>query len=289
MAKVSIIIPTRNEVFLVPTVKELLEKASGEIEVIVYLDGYWPNPPLPNDPRIIAIHRSMPKGMREGINTGVGVATGKYVMKIDGHCIIGEGYDEILQKDCDDDWMVIPRRYSLDEDNWCRREERMPVDYEYLRYPFYKPDEIGIHGTVWTERTRENTELLIDDNMAFQGSCWFMPKKYFLYLGGLSEEGYGTFIGEPQEIGNKVWLLGGRLITNKKTWYAHLHKGKKWGRGYFMNKNETNYGNLYSVDYWYNDRLPNKIHNFEWLIDKFWPVPSWPSKDRKDWKPWTLS
>jgi hypothetical protein len=149
-----------------------------------------------------------------------------------------------------------------------------------------------MHGTIWNERIRarlNKPEYDIDDNMAFQGSCWFMPKKYFERFGGMSEVGYGTFIGEPQEIGNKVWLSGGRLIVNKKTWYAHLHKGSKYGRGYSVNGRELKQGNLYSVDYWYNNRWPERIHDIEWLIDKFWPVPSWPGKERDLWKPLSLS
>ena len=94
-------------------------------------------------------------------------------------------------------------------------------------------------------------------------------------IGGLQEEGYGTFIGEPQEIGNKTWLGGGRVIVNKKTNYAHLHKGKRWGRGYSIGKHGLQKGNLYSVDYWINNRWKERKHDLSWLIEKFWPVPTW--------------
>jgi hypothetical protein len=42
MSRVSVIIPSRNERFLAPTVADVLSKAAGEIEVITTLDGYWP-------------------------------------------------------------------------------------------------------------------------------------------------------------------------------------------------------------------------------------------------------
>lgn len=289
MAKVSILIPSRNEHFLPQTVADLLSRAAGDIEIIVNLDGYWPDPMPVDDPRVIYIHRTTAMGMRAGINAAASIARGEYLMKIDGHCTIGEGYDQILQENCDADWLVIPRRYSLDEDNWQRREDKAPVDYEYLRYPLFKPDEIGIHGTIWPERARTRKDIPIDDNMGFQGSCWFMPKAYFWKFGGMDETGYGTFIGEPQEIGCKVWLSGGRVVTNKLAWYAHLHKGKRWGRGYYMSKQETGAGNLFSVDFWYNDRpFTGRTRTMEWLIDHFWPVPTWPGKERVTWEPWTL-
>ena len=41
MDKVSIVIPSRREPLLTPTIKDLLVKAKGEIEVIAVLEGYW--------------------------------------------------------------------------------------------------------------------------------------------------------------------------------------------------------------------------------------------------------
>lgn len=287
MSKLSIVIPSRNERFLSQTVDDIFSKARGDFEVIVVLDGYWPDPILADRPNLTLIHRGIAMGMRSAINSASTIAKGKYLMKCDAHCMFDEGFDEVLKADCDDDWVVIPRRRSLDAENWTIFE-KTPIDYEYLRYPFYKPDEIGIHGTIWPQRARERIDILIDDNMGFQGSCWFTTREHFIErIGGLQEEGYGTFIGEPQEIGNKTWLGGGRVIVNKKTFYAHLHKGKQYGRGYSMGKQGLIAGNLYSVDYWYNNRWADRIHDFSWLIEKFWPVPTWP-EDRELWKVWNI-
>jgi hypothetical protein len=163
----------------------------------------------------------------------------------------------------------------------------MPIDYEFLSYPYWKADHYGIHGTRWGERTKQRLnkpEFEIDDNMSFQGSCWFTTREHFLQrIGGLQEEGYGTFIGEPQEIGMKTWLGGGRLVTNKKTWYAHLHKGKRFGRGYSVSRRGLREGNIYSVQYWMTNAWPERVHDIEWLVEKFWPVPSWP-EDRSLWR-----
>lgn len=284
--KLSIVIPSRNEIFLNNTVEDLLDKAEGDIEIIAVLDGYWPDELPREDKRVVYLHRGTPRGMRNAINSAASIASGKYLMKVDGHCMFGDGYDEKLKADCEDNWVVIPRRYSLDAENWCRRIEKTPIDYEFLSYPYWKEGHVGIHGTIWKQRAKErNTdEYLIDDNMSFQGSCWFTTKDHFWgMIGGLQEEGYGTFIGEPQEVGMKTWLGGGRLVTNKKTWYAHLHKGRQYGRGYYMSKKETTAGNAYSVDYWMKNKWPDRVHDIAWLVEKFWPVPSWP-EDRSLWK-----
>jgi len=289
MSKVSIITPSRSERFLPQTVNDLLTKATQEVEVIAVLDGYWPDPILPDHPNLTLIYFSEPRGMRAAINAAASIAKGEYLMKCDSHCMFAEGYDEVLKADCDDNWIVIPRRHSLDAENWAIQENgKAGRDYHYLCYPNpHKDHDIGIHGIEWPERSRErrdNPEYDIDDTPSFQGSCWFMKRDWFTnFLNGMSEVGYGTFSQEPQEIGMKTWLGGGSVKVNKKTWYAHLHKGKQYGRGYHQNKEEIVKAHNWSAWYWMNNLWEDRIHNFEWLIQKFWPMPTWDECWLEDW------
>jgi glycosyltransferase involved in cell wall biosynthesis len=99
---VSVVIPSRNAEFLQRTIDDLFAKAKGEIEVIVVLDGFWPDPPIINRNNLIIIHHGEVhnnKGMRFSINAGMAVAKGSHVMKIDEHCIVDEGWDEKLLAD----------------------------------------------------------------------------------------------------------------------------------------------------------------------------------------------
>ena len=282
--KTSIVIPSRNEVFLLQTVEDLITKAAGEIEVIVVLDGYWPNPPLPNYPNLIIIHHSESRGMRSAINSGASIAKGEYLMKCDAHCLFAEGYDEVLKSNyAEDNWVMTLSRYSLDYEKWAIANNRPRIDYHYLSCPYANPNDFTMHGQRWNERARERSDPQydIDDEMSSQGSCWFMSKKHFdNFLGGLSEEGYGTFTQEFQEIGMKTWLGGGAVKINKKTWYAHLHKGKAIGRGYHLDRADTDKRNEWSARYWTENRWEKRVHDFDWLIDKFSPVPTW----IEDWK-----
>ena len=123
MAKVSIIIPSRNEPYLQRTINSLFERARGDIEIIVILDGYWPTPSLEADDRLILIHRGSPHGMRNGINSAVQLAKGDYLLKCDAHCLFDVGYDEKLIKDCKYNWVMVPRRYELDVNQWDRTEK----------------------------------------------------------------------------------------------------------------------------------------------------------------------
>jgi hypothetical protein len=141
-----------------------------------------------------------------------------------------------------------------------------------------------MHGCIWPERDRERLGILIDETMSFQGSMWFMSSKHFRnFLGGMSESGYGGFTQEPQEIGMKTWLGGGKLMVNKKTWYAHLHKGKKYGRGYPQGRDEILRGHEYSARYWMNNQWARRVHDMAWLIEKFNPVPTWAENWLEDW------
>ena len=265
----SIIIPARNEIFLQKTITDLLTKAEGNIEVIVVLDGYWPVPQLTEDSRIKIIHRGRPTGMRAAINAGVAIAKGKYLLKTDAHCMFAQGFDRILAKNCSEDWVVVPRRFALDPEKWALIDNpKYPIDYMYLSQ--------DLHGVPWTEKNRDSKlkEKLVDETMSNQGSVWFMVKDYFHYLELMDEATYGIFWNEFQEIGLKCWLSGGHVMVNKETWYAHWHKTSNYGRGYGLPGSEQSKA-LAAVDKWkmkgwHKQKLP-----LSWLIERFWPVPTW--------------
>ena len=298
MSRVSIILPSRNEQYLVPTVKDLLAKATGDIEVIPVLEGYWPDPPLPDDPRVKVVHRGQPTGMRRAINTGVDVATGKYIMKLDAHCMVDEGFDEKLtQEYAEDNWVMTVRRYSLnvgdplDEngqkrtvpEKWERKTDVAHKDYHYLSWPWLdEGGECRIHGRWWKERQRERSDIPVDEEMTSQGSCWLMSREHWYdRLDGLHCDGYGDFMQEFQEVGMRTWLGGGKVMVNKRTWYAHLHKGKTHGRGYYLSRRSWRDGCQYSADFWVNNRWPERVHDIEWLVERFWPVKTWPENWRE--------
>lgn len=281
----SCIIPNRNEQFAVKTVKDILQKAS-DVEVILVCDACWPTEPLPEDKRLIVLHSGAVLGMRKAINSAVAISKGDYLMKSDGHCLFAEGFDEVLKADCDDNWVVIPRRYSLDAENWQIQKRRPIRDYHYLCYPDpNKKHDGGMHGVEWPERTEARKDILIDDTLSFQGSCWFMKRSWFTeFLGGLAEDpiyGKSGWAQEPTEIGNKTWLGGGRVMVNKKTWYAHLHKGRAYGRGYDLDDKGVIEGHNYCAKYWMENRWKERVHDLEWLIERFSPIPTWPENWRE--------
>lgn len=279
---ISIVIPSRREKFLIPTINDLLKNARGDIEIIPVLDECGDAvDKISDDPRVKPIYSSGASGMRKCINMAVEKAQGEYIMKIDGHCMVGEGYDTILAADCEDNWVVVPRRKRLDAENWGVQDVGKPdIDYMYLAYPDDPTDfgGKGLNGKLWEEKNRDVSlrSKEIDDLMSEQGSMWFMKKKYFHELELMDEKNYGTFWNEFQEIGLKCWLSGGRVVKNKKTWYAHLHKGKKYGRGYNLDHAQLTIGATHT-NKWFNfkEAWDKQTLPLSWLIEKFWPVPTW--------------
>lgn len=277
---ISIIIPSRNEQFLNKTINDLLAKSETDIEIIPVLEGYWPDEVI-DDKRVNYLHFSTPQGMRDAINAGVRISRGDYIMKIDAHCMVDQGFDKKLLNNIVEDWIVVPRRKRLNAEKWEVQDVGKPdVDYEFIGHPSHK----GIKGQIWTQRILDRKDFLIDENMTFQGSCYFMTRKHWDRIGGLDPDGYGQFVREAQELSLKTWLSGGKVMTNKKTWYAHLHKGKKYGRGYFLSKKEMTEGDKFCDDYWFNNKWQERKYNLSWLIERFWPVPEWPEERDK----WTL-
>lgn len=295
MALLSVLIPSRNCKYASRTVDNIFENATGEVEVIILLDGYWPVPEINPHSNLTVVHKGLVTGMRNSVNLGAYLAKGKYIMKCDDHCMFGKGFDEILQKDMEDDWLVNPSRYSLDENKWERG--RGPTEYLYITYP-YLTDNLygnGLHGKKWIGENGFGNNMgynefywkeihlkdnKIDDMMTFQGSCWFMGREKYLAIGGLDEKHCDLMENEPQELGFKVWLSGGRCIVNKNTWYAHMHKNEReldtHGRTWKLSYDAMRATGRFQTWYWMHDKWPKATRKMKWFVEHFWPIPSWP-------------
>jgi hypothetical protein len=294
MPKLSILIPSRNEKYLTKTVEDCFAKAKGETEVVVTLEGAMPEgwkEVVARFPNLHTIHHSEPRGMRPAINAAAASAISrgaKYLMKLDAHCMLDEGFDTKLLADIEPNWIVVPRRKRLDAENWTLQDVGKPdIDYHYLSFPD-DPNDFGgpgLNGKVWTGRIiarKDDPQYEIDDEMSSQGSCWVVAASYFEELELMDTATFGPFWCEAQEVLMKAWLSGGRCVVNKKTWYAHLHKGRSYagedgkrGRGYHLPEKWLSQGRNAAMKWLHNDIWPKQTLPFKTLIERFWPVPGW--------------
>lgn len=271
---VSVLIPARNEPYLQQTIHDVLAKAVGPVEVVVTLDGYWPNPPLAADARVTLIHRTKPLGMRAALNSAAQAARGRYLLKLDAHCLLAMGWDEELKRAHQPQWVQIPRRLRLDPDRWTLTDaHKRPVDYERLTYP--ADDRDGVRGRVWEERAVERAGVMIDETPTMQGSCYFLRRSYWDMLELLDADNWGSFRLEAQEISLKVWLSGGAVMVNKHTSYAHWHKPKSHGRGYRLDTDDQQQALDYSRRFLSGRPWHKQTRDLLWLIQHF-QMPGWP-------------
>lgn len=271
----SIIIPSRNERYLNKTIKDILKKVTGEIEIISVLDGYTDYPLPEENPRLRVIQKEKSEGMRSAINTGVDLAKGEYILKADGHLSFSYGFDEVLEADCEDNWLVSARRYNLITDTW-NKDDREPVDYFYYACPWHNSKHYIIQSCPWVTRSRERKEGFdIDEQMTIHGAMWFTTKKFYEKI-RMTNEGWGGFAGEPPELCNKTWLgpWKGKVMVNKKVWYAHPRYNKNEGPGYSVQSTRMMEGLIYASHYWIDNKWDDAIHDFNWLIKRFWPLPT---------------
>lgn len=262
----SVIIPARNEEFLKKTIDSVLSKSMGpDTEVIAILDGYWPEAPgLPVNPKVTVVHHDKSIGQRAAVNEGARISKAKYIMKLDAHCQLDKGFDVKLMENCEYDWTVLPRMYTLHAFDWkCLK----CGDRTYQGEKPKKCEQCGHKDfervIVWRRNTRKRTDYMwIDQDLRmkyFDGKCLrpYGPSRevskmchhkykewakgnitdvmvgvgccWFLHRDrffelGGMDEEHGSWGQMGAEVAMKAWLSGGRQVINKNTWFAHLFR-----------------------------------------------------------------
>ena len=93
MKQLSLIIPSRSEMFLKNTVEDALKNIEADTEIIAVLDGEWANLPVSQDDKVNIIYVPKAIGQRAATNLGVRLSKAKYIMKLDAHCSFDKGFD----------------------------------------------------------------------------------------------------------------------------------------------------------------------------------------------------
>ncbi|RJR28669.1 hypothetical protein C4564_04555 [Candidatus Microgenomates bacterium] len=291
--KTSILVPSRGENFeispgttvLQRTVQDIYDKATGNFEVLVGFDGP-PYQDFPDYPNLKVIKYPDVVGIKTMINSLAAMAHGKYIYKTDSHCSFGKGFDEILQYEMEEDWIVMPRFYVLSPSTWEWQDSRF-YDYFYICCPFTDPRGLRFKaGGHWPKKTAEKLDIPIDETPQIHGSGWFMSKDYYFNtIGGFPNiDPYGH-AQEPIWLALKNWLGGGRVMVNKKTWYAHMHQQAN-NRGYTMDNRQTKISYSLAANYWLGNKWTERKHDFEWFVDKFMPMPTWPDNWKELYNDW---
>lgn len=288
--KLSVIIPAFKEPYTQKTIDSFLENSEldGHLEILVIWDSAKHQQPIREDTRVKVITLPSKTGMRGAINAGLAEAKGEFIAKIDAHCVFEQGFDRCMMESCaSHNWLTIPRRYEVEEAPWIICKRFPGVDYHYFSRP---APENGMTMAVLDWRKDNDNGLIIDDTLAFQGSCWLADRRYFMEKVGFLDDNintYHTFVGEQVEIGLKYWLNGGEVKINKAAVYGHLRKTRRHYAESIFSKadkhREALQKNLrWIAKHWTNDEEPGMKYPMAWLIEKFNP-PGW-TEDRSLWR-----
>jgi glycosyltransferase involved in cell wall biosynthesis len=298
----SIVIPARNEEFLGLTIQNILDNIEGNTEVIAVLDGYdVPVPDIPKDERVRILKFDESIGQRAATNRAVELSDAKYIAKTDAHCAFDKGFDVKLMAKMKDNYTMVPVMRNLHAFDWVcpnghrryqgpsgvctvcgepTKKEIMWIGKTNPQSKSYRFDNT-LHFQYFGEYTKrpEYKEMLAKDNltetMSLQGSFFMCTREKYWEL-KLCDEDFGSWGQQGVEVACKTWLSGGRVVVNHDTWYAHMFRtqGGDFGFPYKISGNQVSKAREFSRQLFKEGKFEG-IHDLQWLIDKFSPVPDW--------------
>lgn len=292
MKDLSIIIPSRNEMFLKNTVEDILKNIEADSEIIAVMDGAWADPPLEDNERVNIIYLNKSVGQRAATNVGVRLAKGKYVMKVDAHCSFDKGFDKKMLQgfaQTGDDVVAVPIMRNLWAFDWkcmkCGKKwYQGPTPEKCKETNFKKTGKpcdskefkrkimwVGKHNPQSTsfcfdsephfqyfEAYKHREPYITDkktgftETMSLQGSCFMSTVKKY-WEWELCDENAGSWGNQGLEVACATWLSGGRCVVNHNTWYAHMFRTQ---------------GGDFGFPYDQRGRDVQKTKNY--IKDKFW-------------------
>lgn len=259
--KVSVIIPTINDPYLVRTINETLAAAENgkDIEYIVINDGGdVPDLLACKTDNVKMIHNIKQRGRRVSINDAVAMALGEYVFVLDAHCNMSQGWDVKLAESAGGKNISYAVIKDIFPDTW----EYRPGWYGHVRINREYTEK-------WWSRKKPQDCEIEEESIAFTGCAWMIKKNRFWKL-----EGYDTSLGpygwDGPEWALKTWFSGGKVILRTDVICGHIFGTNNKGALYpcvMIPKEQY-------IKYM-KERYEDKIGG---LIERFGEVPDWTEK-----------
>lgn len=315
--ELSILIPSRNEMFLKNTIEDILKNKEADTEIIAVLDGEWADPPVKQHPDVNIIYMPESVGQRAATNLACKLSRAKYVIKVDAHCSFDKGFDRKMIetfKETGDNVTMVPIMRNLwafdwncRECNWKKYQGPTPTKCERcggtkIRQ---KMKWIGKHNPQSTSYCFDSTphfqyfedwkhrpqyiknrkEKGLTETMSLQGSCFMLTREKYWEL-DICDETMGSWGNQGIETACKTWLSGGRVLCNHKTWYAHLFRtqGGDFSFPYRQSGNEVARTKARVKSLLWNSEWPLQKKPVSWLVERFWPVAGWDEASLKELK-----
>ncbi len=320
MKELSLLVPSRNEMFLLNTVEDALKNIEADTDINVVLDGQWADPPLVQNDRVNIIYVNKSIGQRAATNLACKLSTSKYVMKLDAHCAFDKGFDRKMIeffKKVGDDVTAVPIMRNLWAFDWvcyhnycgwskyqgptpdkcpkCGKSDKLRrrIKWEGKHNPqstsfCFDAEPHFQYFEAWKHREpyiTDKKEKGYTETMSLQGSC-FMATRENYWKRELCDEKAGSWGQQGFEVALATWLSGGRVLVNHNTWYAHMFRtqGGDFSFPYKNKGRSVQKTKQYINNKFFKGKHPKQIHPVSWLIEKFYPVPGWTDEKLKEIK-----
>jgi hypothetical protein len=237
-------------------------------------------------------------------------------MKLDAHCAMKPGFDVELMKTAQElgqNVVQIPLQYNLHVFDWvcacghvqyqgptpeiCEKCQKN-VPTRVIRWKIRENKRTSgwyfdknLHFQYWGVWGDRHAKEEIHDVMSCLGACWFVDREWYWSIDGL-DEAHGSWGQMGTELACKAWLSGGRMVVNKRTWFAHMFRtqGGDFSFPYPLSGREVSRARKHSRKLWFDGTWPKAKYPLGWLLQKFAPFPA-PSKNNPSWttadvEPW---
>jgi hypothetical protein len=250
---------------------------------------------------VTLVYHPVSVGQRAVTNEAAHLARAKYVMKLDAHCSVAQGFDKIMLADMQDDWTMVPTMRNLWAFDWvCNKCSKhtyqgpTPVkcaecdntlvfsrEMKWIAKNNPQSNSYTFDPTPHFQYFREFNKRPegkgdITPTMSLQGSCFLMTKRHYFDLNVCDEE-FGSWGSQGIEVAVKTWLSGGQVMVNHKTYYAHMFRtqGGDFGFPYPMSGKQVDFAKSRARDIFFTGKFDKAIHPMSWLVERFWPIPFW--------------
>lgn len=315
--ELSILIPSRNEMFLAKTIEDILEHIEADTEIIVVLDGKWAKPPIPQHERVSVIYSPESIGQRAATNLAAKLSKAEFIMKLDAHCSFDQGFDKKMLdtfRKVGNNVTMVPIMRNLWAFDWkcyhcgwtqyqgptpkkckqCGKTDKVrrkmmwvgkhnpqSTSYCFDAEPHFKYFEDWKHRPQYEKDKKQG----LTETMSLQGSCFMCTREKYWSL-KLCDESFGSWGNQGIEVAVKTWLSGGKVLVNHNTWYAHMFRtqGGDFGFPYEQRGRQVQKTKQKVKDLFWDNKFPGQVRPLSWLVEKFWPVEGWTDENLNNLK-----
>jgi len=241
MKQLSILVPARNEEFLQQTIDDIFlhSELGDKLEILVGLDGWHTK--LKKRPNLRVFESTNVLGQRATQNALAGISEAKYIMKLDAHVSVSQGFDKVMLEimEANPNIVLVPALGNLHVYDWlCPLKHRTyqgkvdkcgqcdskdltkelvwKISSKLYSDFYFDKDLIFQFGDV------DNFEML-HETKAIQGSGFLVSRENY-WKWQLCDESWGSWGQMGFEIYTKTLKNGGKVMATRKAFMGHFFR-----------------------------------------------------------------